>query len=180
MWTATAVASAVTMLLVVGIGIRSLERIAVFFSTRQSSQQSRLQKGFAELLNSGLLNARVARELTTLSLLRFLILALMAGMATRAIGVEVPLWQLAAAMPFVVFSSVIAISPGALGVSELTYASALSLFGTPLPVAAQFALANRFLVVAASFIVAISASGILFLKRAFTFSEAAHSESPIH
>ena len=114
-----------------------------------------------------------------LSIVRFVILVLMAWEATRAIGIDVPLWHLAGAMPFVIFSSVIAISPGALGVSELAYATALSLFGTPLPIAAQFALANRFLVAAAAFIIAICSAGILLCKRAFAFSEATHSEGLI-
>jgi len=132
---------------------------------------ARLQRVFDELHTSGLLNARLARELVALSIARFVILVLMAYEATKAVGVEVPIWHLAAAMPFVIFSSVIAISPGALGVSELTYATALNLFGTPLPIAAQFAIANRFLVTAASFIVAILGAGIPFLQRILGFSK---------
>jgi uncharacterized membrane protein YbhN (UPF0104 family) len=98
-----------------------------------------------------------------LSTLRFVVLVLMAGETTETIGANVPLWHLAAAIPFVVLSSALAVTPGGLGVNELTYATALSFFGTPLPAAAQWALANRFLVAAASFAVAICAAGILFL-----------------
>ena len=167
-WTAAAVVMSVTLLLIVSVAVRWLDRIAQRLASTRTILPARLQRGFAELHTSGLLNAKLARELAALSILRFVILVLMAYEATRAIGVEVPIWHLAASMPFVIFSSVIAISPGALGVSELTYATALSLFGTPLPVAAQFALANRFLVAAASFIVASFAAGMLFVQRALT------------
>ena len=179
MWTGIAMISASAGLLAIGAGIRLLERIAILLAVKKNSHPIRLQQGFAELRDSGLLNSKVARELAMLSIVRFVILVLMAWEATRAIGIDVPLWHLAGAMPFVIFSSVIAISPGALGVSELTYATALSLFGTPLPIAAQFALANRFLVAAAAFIIAICSAGILLCKQAFAFSEATHSEGLI-
>ena len=69
----------------------------------------------------------------------------MAAQAAQAIGAQIPVWHLAAAMPFVIIACVIVITPGGLGVNELTYATALHLFGTPLAVGAQWALANRFL-----------------------------------
>ena len=69
----------------------------------------------------------------------------MAAQAAQAIGVHIPLWHLAAAMPFVIIACVIVVTPGGLGVNELSYATTLHLFGTPLNVGAQWALANRVL-----------------------------------
>jgi uncharacterized protein (TIRG00374 family) len=178
MWTAIAIVFTAISLLGIGGCVRLLHRMCGRFAA-STARFTRLKHGLVELRDSGLLNARIARKLVLLSVLRFIILVLMAFLATRAIGIEVPVWHLAAAMPFVVFSSVIAISPGALGVSELTYATALSLFGTPLPLAAQFALANRFLVASASFIIAICASGFVVLKRTLTLSESRSSEGAI-
>jgi uncharacterized membrane protein YbhN (UPF0104 family) len=122
-----------------------------------------LQRGISELHHSGLLNADLARKLVALSTLRFVVLVLMAGETTEAIGANVPLWHLAAAMPFVVFSNAIAITPGGLGVNEITCATALSFFGTALPAGAQWALANRVLMAVASFAVAISGAAMLIL-----------------
>ena len=83
----------------------------------------------------------------------------MAGLAAQAIGVHIPLWHLAAAMPFVIIACVVVVTPGGLGVNELSYATMLHLFGTPLNVGAQWALANRFLVASSCFVVAGCATG---------------------
>lgn len=163
MWMGVAAPMALLALLGAGTTVRWLHRIAVFFSAGKSAHPSRLQRGFTELQHSGLLNADLARKLVALSALRFVVLVLMAGETTEAISANVPLWHLAAAMPFVVFSNALAVTPGGLGVNEITCATALGLFGTALPAAAQWALANRFLMAAASFAVAICAAGILFL-----------------
>ena len=47
----------------------------------------------------------------------------MAGETAQAIGVHIPLWHLAAAMPFVIIACVIVVTPGGLGVNELSYAT---------------------------------------------------------
>ena len=87
----------------------------------------------------------------------------MAGEAAQAIGVDIPLWHLAAAMPFVIIACVIVVTPGGLGVNELSYATMLHLFGTPLHVGAQWALANRVLVASSCFVVAACALALLGL-----------------
>ena len=69
-----------------------------------------------------------------LSTLRFSVVVLMSIQTAEAIGLHIPVWQMAAAIPFVVFASVIALTPGGLGVNELTSVSALRVFGTPLAV----------------------------------------------
>ncbi len=94
----------------------------------------------------------------------------MAGEAARAIGVSIPLWHLAAAMPFVIIACVIVVTPGGLGVNELSYATMLHLFGTPLHVGAQWALANRFLVASSCFVVAACAAAALGLTKMLAMS----------
>ena len=90
----------------------------------------------------------------------------MAGQTAVAIGVHIPLWHLAAAMPFVIIACVIVVTPGGLGVNELSYATTLHLFGTPLNVGAQWALANRVLVASlACLVVAACAIAMLGLTR---------------
>ena len=96
-----------------------------------------------------------------LSATRFVIQALMAAQAAKAIGVHIPLWHLAAAMPFVIIACVIVVTPAGLGVNELSYATALHMFGTPLAIGAQWALANRFLVASSCFVVAACATALL-------------------
>jgi uncharacterized membrane protein YbhN (UPF0104 family) len=100
-----------------------------------------------------------------LSTARFAIQVLMAGQTAQAIGVHIPLWQLAAAMPFVIIACVIVVTPGGLGVNELSYATTLHLFGTPLNVGAQWALANRVLVALSCIVVAACAIAALALTK---------------
>jgi uncharacterized membrane protein YbhN (UPF0104 family) len=107
----------------------------------------------------------LARQLMGLSAARFVIQVLMAGQSAEAIGVHIPLWHLAAAMPFVIIACVIVATPGGLGVNELSYAATLHLFGTPLNVGAQWALANRVLVASSCLVVATCAISLLGLAR---------------
>jgi uncharacterized membrane protein YbhN (UPF0104 family) len=103
--------------------------------------------------------------LLLLSAARFVIQVLMAAQTAVAVGVYIPLWHLAAAMPFVIIACVIVVTPAGLGVNELSYATTLHLFGTPLNVGAQWALANRFLVASSCFVIAASAIAALGLTR---------------
>jgi uncharacterized membrane protein YbhN (UPF0104 family) len=100
-----------------------------------------------------------------LSVGRFIVVVLMSIQTAEAIGVHIPLWQMAAAIPFVVFASVIALTPGGLGVNELTAVTALKVFGTPMAIGAQWALANRVLLAASYFFVAICAAIMLAAGR---------------
>jgi uncharacterized membrane protein YbhN (UPF0104 family) len=115
--------------------------------------------------NSPVLSTSLARRLMMLSTIRFVIVVLMAGQTAAAIGAPIPLWHLAAAVPFVFVATVIAITPGGLGVNELTCTTVLSLFGTPLLVAARWSLANRILGTAACIVVTGCAAITFAIKR---------------
>jgi uncharacterized membrane protein YbhN (UPF0104 family) len=71
---------------------------------------------------------------------------------------------MAAAIPFVAISSLIALTPGGLGVNEMTSVAALHLFGSSLVVSGQWALANRVLITISYLFVAICAAGALRIK----------------
>ncbi|HET7101285.1 MAG TPA: lysylphosphatidylglycerol synthase domain-containing protein, partial [Terriglobia bacterium] len=82
-----------------------------------------------------------------------------------AVGAAIPLWHLAAATPFVYLATVIAATPGGIGVNEMTYAGILKMFGTPFSIAAPWTLANRVLCVASCFLVAAFAAILLGVQR---------------
>ena len=87
-------------------------------------------------------------------MLRFFVVVATTADTAAAVGLQIPLWRFAAAIPFVFIASVIAITPGSIGVNELTFATALHCFGVPLAVGAQWSLANRILATAACMLVA--------------------------
>ena len=139
----------------------------------------RLLRGLSELQHSGLLNSRLARLLLLLSIVRYGVVILMAGQTARAIGAEIPLWQMGAMAPFATVANLVGITPGAIGVNELTSAAALSLFGTRFPIASQWALANRILGSAACFAVLLCAFILLgVLRTAARFRFAAQGREP--
>jgi uncharacterized membrane protein YbhN (UPF0104 family) len=150
-WLGLAVVMAVLAVLTVDPTVQLVRRVAAYSIRRNSTPPNRIQRALEELAASPLLASPVLRRLLLLSIVRFVVLVLMAGETSRAIGSSVPLWHLGAAMPFVVLSSALAITPGGIGLNELTYATALSLFGTPLSVGVPWALANRILVAATAF-----------------------------
>lgn len=165
MWTVCAISMAAVAILVAGPAVRLIHRQAVSLNARAIAPKNRILRSFGNLEHSGLLSAGLARQLMTLSTARFAIQVLMAGQTAQAIGVHIPLWQLAAAMPFVIIACVIVVTPGGLGVNELSYAATLHLFGTPLNVGAQWALANRVLVALSCIVVAACAIAALGLTR---------------
>jgi uncharacterized membrane protein YbhN (UPF0104 family) len=126
---------------------------------------NRIFRSMAKLQQSGLMNPGLARQLLVLSAARFVVQVLMAGQTAAALGIHIPLWHFAAAMPFVIIACVIVVTPGGLGVNELSYATTLHLFGTPLNVGAQWALANRVLVASSCLVVASCALAVLGLTR---------------
>jgi len=128
--------------------------LARHFAGVGAGSRSRWRQALRELSQFGLLEPRLVRKLMSLAMLRFVVLVLMADETSRAVALSVPVWHLAAAMPFVVISSALAVTPGGIGLNELTYTTALTLFGTPLAIAAQWSLANRVLTAAAAFGVA--------------------------
>ena len=167
MWTLSAFAMTALALLAVGPSIR-LVRWLTSYPTRTVVRQEwigAVLRGFSNLQHSGALSATLSRRLVMLSAARFAVVVLMAGQTAEAIHSPISLWHLAAAIPFVVLACVIAVTPGGLGVNELTYASALNFFGIPFSVGAQWALANRVLGVAACLLVAALAITLLGVKR---------------
>lgn len=163
MWTALAAIVTALALLGVGPGIQLIRSLGAH-ALRATSSQNRVLQHFVALQHSGFLNSRLARRLIVVSAMRFVVQVLMGAQVAEAIGVSVPIWQLAAALPFAVIVSVLPLTPGGIGVSELSVATALSLFGTPLVVGAQWAVANRILVATSCFVVAGCAAALLGLE----------------
>ena len=154
MWIVSATAMTALALLAVGPSVGLIQRLAKSYNARTAAPRNRILRSLWELQHSRLLNAGLARRLVVLSTVRFGVVVLMAGQTAEAIHANIPLWHMAAAMPFVVIATVLAVTPGGIGVNELTFATALKLFGTPLSVAADWSLANRILVTASCFAVA--------------------------
>ena len=120
---------------------------------------------FFDLLQSGVLSETLTRRLVLLSATRFVVVVLMAGETAAAIGANIPLWEIAAAVPFVYLVTVFAATPGGIGVNELTLAGVLKMFGTPFSIAAPWTLANRVLGVASCFLVAVVAAILMGIRR---------------
>jgi uncharacterized membrane protein YbhN (UPF0104 family) len=165
MWSLWAIGMTAFAILAVGPSVRLIHRLIVSFNARTSAPHNRILRSFKSLEHSGLLNAELARQLMALSAARFAVQVLMAAQTSQAVGASIPLWHLAAAMPFVVIAGVIVVTPGSLGINELSYATTLHLFGTPLNVGAQWALANRILVASSCVVVAGCSMGFLCLSR---------------
>jgi uncharacterized membrane protein YbhN (UPF0104 family) len=102
---------------------------------------------------SAILNVRLGRRLMLLSAARSAVQVVMASVGAAALGMHIATWQLAASLPFVMFATVLAITPGGLGVTELTYATALQVFGIPMELAARWAMGTRVLVLCSCFVV---------------------------
>lgn len=163
-WLGLAVTMALLAIVTVGRTVSFIGRLATRFAVSGKNPPGRWRRGCSQLIQSGLLQQGLVRKLLGISVLRFVVLVLMAGETSHAIGFSIPLWHLAAAMPFVVLSNALAITPGGIGLNELTYATALGMFGTPLAVAAQWSLANRALTAGAAFAVAICTAVALLLR----------------
>jgi uncharacterized membrane protein YbhN (UPF0104 family) len=165
MWTTWATGMIAFALLAVGPAVRLIRAHAMSLTSRAGGPGNRVLRSIANFHQSGLLNEGLARKLMALSATRFVVQALMAAQAAKMIGVQIPLWHLAAAMPFVIIACVIVVTPASLGVNELSYATALHMFGTPLAIGAQWALANRFLVASSCFVIAVCATALLGLEK---------------
>ena len=161
MWTLSAVAMTALALLAVGPAIRVIRWLAASYNAKTAAPRNRILRSFWELQHSGILNAGLARRLVMLSVGRFIVVVLMSIQTAEAIGIHIPLWQMAAAIPFIVIASVIALTPGGIGLNELMGVTALTVFGTPLAAGAQWALANRVLVAVSYFFVAACAAMVL-------------------
>lgn len=168
LWAICALAVVALALATAGFFLRLLRWLADFASGSASRKfetgrpdhlVTRCLRGLGEIQNSGLVKASLARRLLLLSAARFGVLVLMAFQTAAMTGTKIALWKLAAAVPFATISNLIALTPGGVGVNELTSATALHLFGTPLAIASQWAIANRVLVMASCFLV--TAVGII-------------------
>lgn len=167
MWTTVAAVMTVLALLAVGPAIR-LIRCLAGYASRIRGSKTRVLRGIAELHHSGILDAGLARRLMMLSAARFVVHVLMWYQTAKVTGFHIPLWQLGAALPFVIAAFALSVTPGGLGINELTSVTALKLFGTPLTVGAPWAIASRLLITASCFVVAIGAVILLLLLRVVT------------
>lgn len=161
LWMTVAVSMSVTAILAVGTCLRWM-RAAADFYFRRVARRKVAQGDAPNLPQLAFLNVRLGRRLMLLSAARSLVQIMMVATAAQAAGIDIPAWKLSAALPFVIFATVLAITPGGLGVTELTYAAALNLFGVPLDLGGRWALTNRALVLCSCFIVAMIA-GVLAL-----------------
>jgi len=173
MWLTMAVFAAALAIVSAGTMLNLVRRLAAAVSYKGTSKAA--WRRFAlKLSHSALLEAGLGRRLMFLSALRFTVLVLMARETAVAIHADIPLWHLAAAMPFAVFATASGITPGGLGLTEFTYATILSGLGTPITLTTEWALANRLLISGASISVAV-----LLLPFFLAFRTAAKaSESP--
>lgn len=165
MWMLSAVCMTVLALLLAAPLVSLIRWAGASYNARTAEPRNRILRAVWELQHSSLLNAALARRLVILSAIRFGFVVLLAGQTADAIHAHIPLWQIAAAAPCVVIATIIAVTPGAIGVNELTFATALHLFGTPLAIASQWVLANRFLVTASCFVAAVCAIAMLGIEK---------------
>jgi len=174
LWVVAAVVVIVLTWVLAGIAMRILRSVAGFFGQKvlPTFRISTGVKRLSELEDRGVLGTPLARRLIVLSSLRFGVVVLMAGQTATAVSAKIELWHLAAAMPLVVLATALAITPGGIGVTELTYAGGLRLFGTPVSTAAEWAITNRVLCMAASFSVALCAMMTFATVKLFTPAKA--------
>jgi len=164
-WALCASAAIVLALLAVEPSVRMIRWVAASCNTPTGGPRNRILHRVWALQHSGILNAGLARRLVVLSALRFGTVVLTSIATAEAVGLHIPVWQMAAAIPFVIIASVIAVTPGGIGLNELAYAGALEVFGTPFAIGAQWALANRVLVaVSYLFVAACGATLLLMCK----------------
>ena len=119
-------------------------------AARSLGRHGRLGGFCAAIAVSPLLAPDIGRRLLAISGLRFAVLVLVGWISAQAIGVDLPLWHLAASLPFAIIANALAITPGSLGVNEWTVSSALFALGTPFAVSAQWVVVNRVLVAVAA------------------------------
>jgi len=136
-------------------------RFVTFFLANQGPMRQpttispRLREKLRQLSDSPVLSPHLARQLILLSAARFFIVVLMSVTTATAIGLQIPFAHMTMAIPFVVMASVIALTPGGLGINELAGSGALTLFGTPFALAARWSIANRLLITASYLSIAI-------------------------
>jgi uncharacterized membrane protein YbhN (UPF0104 family) len=146
-WLASNVVMAVAGFMLVSVGGRLMASVSRRRTPPAMHERGyRLHRRLAILGASPLLAPGIGRRLFALSILRFFVLALVLATSARAVPLDIPVWQLAAAMPFAIFATALALTPGGLGVNEWTMTAALFMLGTPIGISAQWAIVNRVLV----------------------------------
>jgi uncharacterized membrane protein YbhN (UPF0104 family) len=106
-------------------------------------------------LNANLAMPHLSKFLWRVSVVRIVVLMAVTVMISRAFALNIPPWELATAVPAVMLASVLSFIPAGLGVNELTFVGLLGSAGTPVPIAAAFALLNRTLQVCIAAVLAI-------------------------
>ncbi|HZT05374.1 MAG TPA: lysylphosphatidylglycerol synthase transmembrane domain-containing protein [Steroidobacteraceae bacterium] len=112
-------------------------------------------------LNANLATPSLSKFLWRVSLMRIVVLMTVTAMIGRAFALNIPPWELATAVPAVVLASVLSFIPAGLGVNELTFVGLLGSAGTPVPVAAAFALLNRTLQVCIASVLAVGGCALI-------------------
>lgn len=167
-WISAAVLVVLASLFATGPTIGLIRYLSSAFSGEVEDPKNPLRTAWrklAELLQSESLGAPLARRLVLLSCARFIIVTLMSVGTASAVGLHIPFWRMAAAIPFVTASSFIALTPGGLGINEISSVAGLRLFGTSLAVGGQWALANRILITISYLIVAFCAAVLTSVMR---------------
>jgi uncharacterized protein (TIRG00374 family) len=163
-WTAVAGVAIAIGFMLAGPVLGTAATATKWLATAHAMLGGRIGRFGRALAESGLFEERLTRRLFVLSVLRFAVLWLMAIATTHAVGLNVSSAQLAAALPLVVLATVLAVTPGGIGINEWTFAAALTAFGTDFETATQFALINRVLVAAAALM--IGAAGVTLAQLA--------------
>lgn len=166
-WAILAIVMALAALLAVGPSVQII-RWKISYPSRGKGPQNRILRRLSDLQKSGFLDVGLARQLMLLSAARFAVQVLMAAQVVKAVGAHIPIWHLAATIPFVTMAFSLSITPGGLGVNEISYAVVLHLFGTPVAAGAQWALENRLLVAISCFVVAGCAMAFFFFASIIT------------
>lgn len=151
-------------------GVGSLMKLANRLAARltvHATYAAHSRRSLAELQQSGLFHANLARPLTLISFARFVVLVLIASQVSSGVHIAIPLWRLGAAVPFGLLAGVVGITPGGLGLSEAAYATFFKLSGLSLALSTQWAIANRLLATAAIFIVGGVGAMLVAASRVF-------------
>lgn len=157
-WDLCASAAIVLALLAVKPMVSFTQWLAASCSALDSEPHNRVLRSVWALLHSGVLNARLAHRLVVLSALHFGVAVLLSVQMAEAVGLHIPVWQMAAATPLVTAATVIAVTPGGIGINDLAFAGALRIFGTPFSVGAQWVVSSRILGAVSYFLVAALAT----------------------
>ena len=166
-WVMVALVMMAIGLLAMGPFLRLLRWAAKNVRLRLANKQaSEFQiRTLAQLENSAVFGAGLARRLLLLSAVRFVVVVLIAWQTAEAMNAHIPLWQMAIVTPFVLLANVLALTPGGIGLNEATSVSALRVLGTPLSLAVQWSLVNRALVTVCCFAVALATLSVMTLRK---------------